>query len=86
MASPSYLAKCVFPSSVRHTGRASEARCTAAAGAETENRAQAGGPPPKWPSPVAENQPSARVPVTYPRLQGSTGAARPATLGPTLSP
>lgn len=37
MASQSYLAKCVFPSSVLHTGRAWEARCTAAAGAETEN-------------------------------------------------
>lgn len=37
MASQSYLAKCVFPSSVLHTGRAWEARCTAAAGAGTEN-------------------------------------------------
>lgn len=39
----SYLEKCVFPSSVRHTGRAWEARCTVVAGAETENTAQVGG-------------------------------------------
>lgn len=39
----SYLEKCVFPSSVRHTGHAWEARCTVVAGAETENTAQGGG-------------------------------------------
>lgn len=41
-ASQSYLAKCAFPRSVRHTGRAWEARYTAAAAAETENTAQVG--------------------------------------------
>ena len=39
----SYLEKCVFPSSVRHTGHAWEARCTVVAGAETENTEQVGG-------------------------------------------
>ena len=44
MASPSYLVRCVFPSSVPHTGRAWEARCTAAVGAERENTTQVGRP------------------------------------------
>lgn len=58
MANQTYLAKCVFLSSVRHTGRAWEARCTAAAGAETENTAQVQRSWHKWLSTLTESQPS----------------------------
>lgn len=58
MANQTHLAKCVFLSSVRHTGRAWEARCTAAAEAETENTAQVQRSWHKWPSTLTESQPS----------------------------
>lgn len=79
MAGRSYLAKCVFPSSVLHTGRAWEARCTAAAGAETEN-GTGGQASHQGPSAVTENQPRTRQ---SPASAGEqAGAALPSTLDP----
>lgn len=75
MASPSYLVKCAFPSSVPHIGRAWEARCRAAAGAERENMTKVGRPRHKGPWTLARREPTHHSPTPA----GKHGvAARPA--------
>lgn len=74
MASPSYLVKCAFPSSVPHTGRAWEARCTAAVGAERENTAKLGRPRHKGPRTIAHREPTHHSPTA---ARKHSVAARP---------
>lgn len=86
MASQSYLVKCVFLSSVRHTGRAWAAGCTAAAGAETENTAQAGLHA-ALTAVCCPGRPAAHRTVPAPPVPARIcRAAHPAALPPTLDP
>ena len=72
--------KCEFPSSARHTGRAWEARCTAAVGAETENMTKVGRTWHECPGSLAGNQPT-----THPHLQGgAVWLLCPSALDPSL--
>ena len=87
MASQGYLVKCVFPSSVRHTGRAWAAGCTAAAGAETEKqhrRGVAALTAVHCPGQPAQHRAN---PGTHPHLQGGApgySAAHPGSPHPLL--